>query len=45
MFQKWRNPEEVVWTILMYLLFAIKVLVFCWLGSELSSQESISVNK
>jgi hypothetical protein len=41
MLQRWRNPERVVWSVLMYILFTIKVFVFCWLGSELSDQESI----
>jgi hypothetical protein len=42
MLQRWRNPERVVMSVLIYIVFTIKVFVYCWLGSELSDQESIT---
>jgi hypothetical protein len=42
LFQRWNNPERLILSVLVYVLFTITVFVFCWLGSELSDQESIT---
>jgi hypothetical protein len=41
LFQRWNNPERLILSVLVYVLFTIMLFVFCWLGSELSDQESI----
>jgi hypothetical protein len=42
MFQRWGNLVELLQSVIVYVLVSINVFVFCWFGSELSDQESIT---
>jgi hypothetical protein len=42
MFQRWGDPLQLSQTVVVYTFYTINVFVFCWFGSELSEQESIS---
>jgi hypothetical protein len=42
LFQRLQDLERVLRAAVVYVAFTTKVLVFCWLGSELSDQESIT---
>jgi hypothetical protein len=45
MFQRWGHPVQMSESILVYVLISMTVFVFCWFGSELSHQESITEPK
>jgi hypothetical protein len=42
MFQRWGDLLQLSRPIVVYVLYSINVFVFCWFGSELSDQESIT---
>lgn len=45
MFQRWGNPVQLSQSFLVYVLLSINVFAFCWFGSQLSHQESITEPK